>query len=196
MLALGPHTESMEAATAIINQGCHACSGTGTDSVFGGACSECAHQEATDAIMRARYAGVNTGSGDKAYTPGERMDGRSFGGGSSSNAPSEKQIAFIAKLASERNVAVPTVSSKQAASAKIEELLAQKVELTTQSHGSRNIPAGARANKYADKCCKCGNQVEAEAGLLSKTNAGWSVEHAAGECGATEQQEAPASAEE
>lgn len=167
---------------AAIRPDCHACNGTGTDAAFGGKCSQCAHEN----VMEARYAGIRTGHADRAHTPGERMDGRSFGG-STSNAPSEKQVAFIAKLAAERNVPVPTTSTKAAASAAIEELLETK---PAQQGGKVG-----RGNRYPGSCAECGGNVPAMEGNLSKENGKWVTRHVEGGCAVSTPQTAPDAAQ-
>lgn len=179
---------------SIINPSCHACKGSGTDTVFGTPCSECRHES----VLAARYAGVRTSDADRAYTPGERMDGRTWGNSAPSNEASEKQVAFLTKLLSEcKDEAfaatvreqVPTLNKKQA-SAIIENLLQlNKAEPKEAS----SAPAGARTNRYPGQCVQCGSEVAANAGLLFKQGGRWATQHKDGEC--VERSAAPAAVE-
>lgn len=85
-----------------VNPDCHACKGTGTDAVFGTDCAECEIEAGRDAMMRAAYAGVRTTRDDRAHTPGERLDGRTFGASPTGADASPKQIAFLTRLVEER----------------------------------------------------------------------------------------------
>ncbi len=78
----------------IINQNCHACNGTGEDAAFGGDCSECAR---TETLAQRRFD-APTNRNDRAHTPGERLDGRTFGGTVRSDEPTDKQLGFIRSL--------------------------------------------------------------------------------------------------
>lgn len=78
---------------------CHACEGTGIDIAFGGKCSECEH----DASLARQRFNAPTDRSDRIHTPGERMDGRTFGGSTGTNRATDKQIAFMTRLVSERS---------------------------------------------------------------------------------------------
>jgi hypothetical protein len=79
---------------------CHACNGTGIDSAFGGDCVECLRDAENAHLLEARFAAAR-GRDDRMHTPGERLDGRTFGGSTGMGA-SGKQLDFIAKLVEER----------------------------------------------------------------------------------------------
>lgn len=61
------------------NPNCSVCSGTGIDAVFNAKCTECWVDADRQATIKARYQGVSTSPADRFYTPGERLDGRTFG---------------------------------------------------------------------------------------------------------------------
>jgi hypothetical protein len=79
---------------ANVRNDCHACNGTGSDATFGGKCSECAHDNKRDEMLKALYAGVRTGRSDREHTPGERLDGRTFG----TSAPRQSSAARANKF--------------------------------------------------------------------------------------------------
>lgn len=91
---------------ATTNPNCHACSGSGIDAAFGTDCSECLHES----LIRQRYAGIHATTADRAYTPGERLDGRTFG--STGTQPSAKQVAFAEGLCIERGVSTDILAAE------------------------------------------------------------------------------------
>lgn len=114
-------TTITETTDRLIDPNCHACGGTGTDAVFGTDCSECQH---TVTLAALRFAG--DGRTERVHTPGERLDGRTFGG--STGAATPKQVAFIVSLMIERGLEMDRQAieamSKGEASAEIDRLMA------------------------------------------------------------------------
>jgi hypothetical protein len=172
--------------TKTSNPTCGVCLGTGIDAAFGSECSECWIDEGRAALVAAAYSGVRTTDADRAYTPGERLDGRTFGG-SASNEASDKQLAFIDSLlakVTDRNFvamvedALQSGVTKKQASSTIDNL---KAVLATQADEAPAAPASVRPNKYGAKCAECGIYVEAETGSLTKENGRWITRHI-GEC--------------
>lgn len=97
------------------NPACNACAGTGQDIAFGGTCSECWIDDDRNAIVAARYAGVSTTDADRAYTPGERLDGRTFGRSTTSDAATDKQLRFIESLLADRKSSTaPVIAAARA----------------------------------------------------------------------------------
>lgn len=81
---------------------CHACRGTGTDVAFGGKCAECAptSEGARRALDRRTVA---TTTNDRFHRPGERLDGRTFGGRQTGPTfATEAQVRFLETLVRER----------------------------------------------------------------------------------------------
>ena len=133
---------------------CHACNGTGTDIDFGGECGECLRDAENAHLLQARFAAAR-GRDDRMHTPGERLDGRTFG--STGSAATPKQVAFLARLVEERqhNTDDVTVAAravvgsdcpldKKSASKMIDSIL--EVEIATGDDG----PAWC-ANRASDK---------------------------------------------
>lgn len=199
--------ETTQTTTRAANPACTACNGSGEDKAFGGTCTECWVDADRDALIAARYDGIAVGGkGDRAYAPGERMDGRTFGASTSNDhAASGKQINFLSSLLDERMTDQYEVTetiraashamqtggiSKKQASAWIKELLGMERKAAA--------PRMERTNRYPGDCVKCGQTVEAGAGLLYKAerNGRWLTEHRDGGCGTVEPKTAPDAAEE
>lgn len=102
-----------------------------------------------------------------------------------STPASEKSVTFLRKLVAER---YPSASEEYVASviaegqARVSKAIKKLLDLP------KVAPAPAvRTNRYPGKCEECGTTVEAEAGVLAKTDDGqWEVAHKAGECPVSE----------
>lgn len=107
-----------------------------------------------------------------AESPAPRPSGA--GAGSAPSGPTDKQMSLLAKLASERGVEVPSVSTKAAASAAIDRLMA-----TPRLEAA---PAPVRPNRYAGRCGTCRADVAPETGRIDKVDGRWVTYHLAGAC--------------
>lgn len=121
--------ETRDIITDIINPNCHACNGTGIDSAFGNSCTECSR----DSSLAQRRFDAPTNRADRVHTPGDRLDGRTFGG-STENEPTSKQIAFATRLIEERNLSIDLLaaegSTKREMSGLIDRLLNSPVSVS------------------------------------------------------------------
>lgn len=102
----------------------------------------------------------------------------------------DNQATFVKNLLAERsdhfpagvdvvfNALVENRVTKTGASSLIEQLLRMEKNKTIVA-----APAARRANSYAGRCGKCGNEVAAGAGYLTGSRqTGWGTEHKDGEC--------------
>jgi hypothetical protein len=177
----------------VINPNCHACHGTGTDDVFGTTCSEC---ERDASLAQRRFAG--DGRVERVHQPGERMDGRTFGSRqTATNEATERQIAFITKLISERdrtdertNAVCETIEmliadghmNKQAASASIDTLKALPVARPTGTTTTATATGSVRVNRFPGSCGHCAENVAEGQGRIAKVNGRWVTFHLDGQC--------------
>lgn len=135
---------------------------------------------------------------DRAPRPGHRReslaqlpqgDGSFTGGSGSATGATDKQLAFLARLAGERGVEVPSVATKVQASAAIEALLTQpKVQSPSSSSDNSDI----RANRYAGRCGSCRVEVAADTGRIAKVDGRWVTYHLEGACPTAPAPSAPA----
>jgi hypothetical protein len=108
--------------------------------------------------------------------PFARPQGAGTGSGvPTSSGPTDKQVAFIARLAADRGVEAPAVATKAQASAAIERLLAQPVARTAS-------PTSVRANRYAGSCSHCRATVAEDEGRIEKRDGRWVTFHLDGAC--------------
>jgi len=170
------------------NPNCHSCQGTGTDSSFGNDCTECQH----DSLMAERYRGVYANASDRAYTPGERLDGRTFGGSSAAIYSTQPQRDLIQRLLSERpaDCILRTANadtdlnalSRPNASAMIDNLIAlakweRENAPAPEAAEQGTRPANARDNRYDATCSLCGQLCDAGTGWIVKGDRGWITTH-------------------
>lgn len=107
------------------------------------------------------------------------------------NVPSAKQEAFLTSLlkaklawtgtAQEYVAALGQGWTKKFASRAIDMLLKEE-DLVAESAAPLSERKDVRPNRYGSKCRKCGNWVEAEAGVLVGSAGNWGAEHKDGEC--------------
>lgn len=189
---------STQTDSEIINPTCHACDGTGIDSAFGGDCSECAIDAGREALVRAAYAGVRTTAADRAYTPGERLDGRTFGSDRPTvertpGGATVKAANFARKLIDERISQGDKLAQIVLDEGKpIDEMDGKEVShlidavkaMPPISHTADEPKAnrGNRSNRYGGECVDCHQHVEPEAGVLFKLDGRWATAHKPGEC--------------
>lgn len=172
---------------------CHACNGTGIDAVFGGECSECLRDAENAHLLEARF-GAARGRGDQVHTPGERIDGRSFGQGRGQGA-SDKALAFMESLIAEarrhRNlpdeVLDKVVSDEPLTGKRVSVIIDAMKTLNKNMAEDRAKQGGSssrgdRSNRHPGRCVDCGQTVEADAGVLFKTDGKWTVAHLDGKC--------------
>lgn len=169
----------------------------------GRTCEE--HAEAKAQFAEARIVRAQDRTEDPAP---EYRQGNGQGGsrGQVGSEPSEKQVAFWTSLLTKLGITAEAIAiltktlkdngrwTKRMLSdliddAKADVLAAQQLAPQATAPAATN----GKPNRYAANCIRCGGRVEAEAGLLAKTEAGkWAAEHI-GECPA--KSEAPAKAE-
>lgn len=180
-----------------INPDCHACNGTGTDAAFGGNCAECEIDAGRAALIAAAYSGIPTDPRtDRAYTPGERLDGRTFGGSTrpGPRLATDRQVAFLRKLIAEAGARGHDAFAEIADGADFDSLTAARASKAIDAlqalkdHDAAETAAapttstrGDRPNRYGGDCVDCGRHVAPEAGVLFK-DGGWKVAHRDGEC--------------
>lgn len=168
------------------NPECHACHGTGIDSVFGGECSECEIDADRVRLLQAAYSGI-----DQDHAP-EFPDSTQYRYGQKSTGPnpsdaSEKQLAFLARLVAERSGSTEGIvaraakalehgMSKRSASEYIDGLMAIKAATPAAA------TASVRTNNYPGHCADCGGAVEAGVGRIERKNDRWVTFHLVGGC--------------
>jgi hypothetical protein len=124
----------------------------------------------------------------------EAPSSRPQGGGAATeapaapNGPTDKQVAFLARLAAERGVEVPEVATKAQASAAIDALLAQPVARAASASPATSV----RSNRYAGRCGHCGTQVAEGEGSIDKVDGRWVTYHLADACPASSAPSSPA----
>lgn len=196
------------------NPACELCAGTGTDPDFGGTCTHCWLDAEREQLLAARYAGIHTNATtDRMYTPGERLDGRTWGS-APSTTPSDAQLATLGTMVAERLAVADVLTEEQLAhvqvaqaavtdpatfqltrkscSQLIDQLKAIRVRHARPTQPTQQ-PAG-RPNRYPGTCATCGTTVEAGAGLLTGERGAWVTTHQPGACQALAAPEQPADA--
>lgn len=118
-------------------------------------------------------------------SPASRPQGTGTGSGAptTSSGPTDKQVAFIARLAAERGVEVPEATTKAQASTAIERLLAQPV--------ARTASPSVRSNRYAGSCGHCRATVAEGEGRIENLAGRWVTYHLDGACPAAAPEAAP-----
>lgn len=113
-------------------------------------------------------------------SPAHRPQGTgSAGAATTISGATDKQVAFIARLAAERGVDVPEVTTKAQASAAIDALLAQPV---TAAQAAPSASPTVRTNRYAGRCGHCGSQVPEGEGRIDKLDGRWVTYHLDTQC--------------
>lgn len=187
--------ETNQNPTTTANPTCDVCHGTGRDDVFGTDCTECWVDARRNEMLQANYANVRTTNADRAYTPGDRMDGRTWGNTNADRTPGGATIKahdFMVKLLGDRPI--DCALRTQMADADTQAMTAKAVStcidnLKALAKWERdNAPAptttdrGNRTNRYPGSCVDCGTNVAAEAGVLFKVDGKWATAHHAGDC--------------
>ena len=121
---------------------------------------------------------------DVVTTDADSLDVPEWRGGAKGHTPApaatDAQLAFIAKLAAERDVTVDTAGmTKRQASAKITELQGQSRKAAAHQD---QTTTDCRPNRYEGHCRHCGYHVPAGGGLLCRVDGAWAVEHHPGQC--------------
>lgn len=106
---------------------------------------------------------------DDISAPETRQSPRPGGAGpSQADAPTPRQLSYIADLAQRKGVDVPEVKTRTAAGVEIDKLLAMP------------DAEALRPNRYAGPCSECGVTVEAGEGFIRKVDGRWLTAHKGG----------------
>lgn len=158
--------------------GCLHCLGTGRDATFGDACAPCGGtgQKATALSL--------TGTGTAPST-------RSYTGGATHQPATDKQLGYLTSLMAQlgANDAAGAVQALVAAGAG-RVAISRAIDIAQADLAKRGPVAGAapaanrpaRANQYAGRCTRCGQDVAAGAGTCAKVDGRWVVAHHDGDC--------------
>ena len=172
---------------------CHACHGTGVDAAFGGSC-DCLALLPAGARLAAARRTTPTTLADRFHTPGERLDGRSFGGSQPGSLATPAQIALLERLVAERipvadslddaarsfcRAGLTTLRAIRAGRSIDRRAMSQIIDEVMQVRVPRATPTAAttRTNRYDAKCANCGATVAAETGALTSEDGKWVVRH-------------------